>query len=43
MEYLGYIISADGVTTNNKKIEVVQNGPIPKSIKELRGFLGLIG
>lgn len=43
LRYLGNIISVAGVATNPSKIKDVQNWPIPTSIKELRGFLGLAG
>ena len=43
MEYLGFIISKDGVSIDPTKIEAVKNWPSPKNIREVRGFLGLTG
>lgn len=43
IEYLGYIISGQGVSTDPVKIETVRNWPKPTTIKQLRGFLGLTG
>lgn len=41
--YLGHIIAAGEVTMDTVKVEGVSNWPTPKSVKELRGFLGLSG
>ena len=43
LEYLGHIISGQGVVTDSKKIEAVANWPPPSDTRQLRGFLGLSG
>ena len=41
--YLGHIITPDGVKPNPEKIHAIKNFPIPKTQKEIKSFLGLIG
>ena len=38
--FLGHIVSADGVQCDPEKIEAVQNWNTPKSVTEVRSFLG---
>lgn len=41
--YLGHIVSAEGLRTDPRKIEAVDSWPCPKTIKDVRAFLGLTG
>ncbi|XP_046141954.1 uncharacterized protein LOC123987841 [Osmia bicornis bicornis] len=41
--YLGHIITEDGVKPDPKKIEAVKEFPVPKTVKNIRQFLGLCG
>jgi len=43
IDYLGHLISQDGVKADPKKIESMLKWSIPSTIKSLRGFLGLTG
>lgn len=41
--YLGHVISRDGVKPNPDKIKTIENYPLPKTPKQIKQFLGLIG
>jgi hypothetical protein len=43
VSYLGHVISGDGVATDDSKIQSITSWPTPTNLKELRGFLGIIG
>lgn len=42
VEFLGHVVTTEGVKPNPKKVEAVENWPLPKTPKELKSFLGTI-
>ena len=40
VEYLGHVVTPEGVSPNPDKVRVVQEFPTPTNLKELRNFLG---
>lgn len=43
VDYLGHRISDKGIEVDQEKIQAVIEWPIPKTLKQFRGFLGLTG
>ena len=43
IEYLGHVVSGKGVATNPKKVEAVTKWPTPKTVYDIRSFLGFVG
>ncbi|KAL4379068.1 hypothetical protein GQ457_02G036740 [Hibiscus cannabinus] len=43
IDYLGYVISQGKISMDQDKVDSIKNWPTPRSVKELRGFLGLSG
>ena len=41
LEYLGHVVSRDGLKTSPCLVEAVQCFPVPRSVKSVRSFLGL--
>ena len=42
VEFLGYVIDAEGVHTSDRKIKAIREARAPQSVSELRAFLGLV-
>ena len=40
--YLGHIVSKQGIEADPKKIEAIRNWPQPKTVTEVRSFLGFM-
>ena len=39
--YLGYVVSSKGVHTDPRKVQAVQEFPVPENVTQLRSFVGL--
>ena len=40
--YLGHVVSAEGVSTDPKKVEIVKQWPTPATVTHVRSFLGFV-
>jgi transposase InsO family protein len=40
VEFLGYLISKDGLEMDSAKVEAVRNWPVPKNVNDIQVFLG---
>jgi hypothetical protein len=43
VEFLGHVISKEGITVNPSKVASVLEWEAPKNVKQIRGFLGMAG
>ena len=43
VRYLGHVVSEQGVETDPEKIRALRSWPVPRTLKELRSFLGFAG
>ena len=43
LQYLGHIISEEGISIDPNKIESIKNWPTPKNVTEVRSFMGFAG
>ena len=40
VEYLGYLVGADGIKMNPKKLATVSDWPVPRTLRDVQAFLG---
>ncbi|KAF8752755.1 hypothetical protein RHS01_07336 [Rhizoctonia solani] len=40
VEYLGYLITVDGISMHPSKLESISSWPVPRSVKDIQSFLG---
>jgi len=43
VKFLGFVVGADGVKVDPAKVEAVKIWPVPKSMTDVRSFLGFVG
>lgn len=43
LEYLGHLVTAEGIKPNPQKIEAIKNFKNPKTVTDIKSFLGLTG
>ena len=42
LSYLGHVISAEGLHTEEAKFKSILEAPEPRNVRELRSFLGMV-
>jgi hypothetical protein len=43
LRYLGHVVSEEGIAVLPEKVEAVRNWPVPKSVRDVRAFVGFTG
>jgi len=43
VKFLGHLVSSRGLVTDGQKTRLIEEWPVPTSLKQVRGFLGLAG
>eukprot|EP00253_Pinus_taeda_P023951 PITA_23951 len=43
IQYLGHVITKDGITVDPEKIKAIMEWPVPKDVADVRSFMGLAG
>eukprot|EP00253_Pinus_taeda_P017986 PITA_17986 len=43
IQYLGHVITKEGITVDQEKIKAIMDWPVPKDVADVRSFMGLAG
>ena len=43
IEFLGHVVSKEGIATNPSKVQAIQDWPIPKTAHDIKSFTGFVG
>jgi len=43
LEFLGHVISKDGIAPDDRKIKAINEYPVPTNVKDIQSFLGMTG
>jgi hypothetical protein len=43
IQYLGHVISEEGISVDLEKIRAIMEWPIPKDVVDIRSFMGITG
>ena len=43
VDFLGHVVSAEGVAPQDRKVQAIKDWPTPKNVADVRSFLGLAG
>jgi hypothetical protein len=41
VEFLGHVVSAEGIATDPAKTDIIAKWPVPKNVHDIRSFLGI--
>jgi len=41
VEFLGYVVTVDGIRADERKVRAIKEMPPPTNLKELKSFLGM--
>ena len=43
IQYLGYVVTKEGISVDPKKIKAIEEWPVPKYVTDVRSFMGITG